>query len=234
MKQEELSIEKLHSYSGWRLDPTKLVDSKLIAAQEALFLVAAVIAQIQTRSEKTSSLDYLFYTVSGALFLLIVSSLLANEKLLKGRLKVGFLGLLSTTLQLALLGILKSTYCLENSTCSFKEATSETVLSNCFSCVRISSSSPPETVRGLQLTYSRSTPILLFALLGFENKPCQLIYSLIPLQVYMVSFPNLSQAEKITGYICLSGNILTCLIKCYSIYGLKRKTTPKILGFATK
>ena len=227
MTQEELSRVVSPTYGDWTLDPSNMIDSKLISAQELLFLVGAFLLQLQNQQDLISSMDYLFYAIAGCLLLLIASSLLAGERLLRIKQRLGWIGTLGTFFQVMLVAVISSTFCGRQDSCPPVGSSDQKDLVSCLNCIRITDGSIPTILSGVQLAYWKTGTLSLLTLLGFENKPSHLIYSLIPLQVYIVSFPNSSQAEKITGYICLGGNVLTCLIKWYRIRFVK-PTKPAI------
>ena len=211
MTQEEKASQE--TLSRWSLDPSNILDRLLLAFSKLLILGCGFVFLNEQRSVMNTTMSYFFYAILVSISLLIASSLLAREKLIKSLMVDTLINIMILLGILTSLALISTIDCSTTSWCG-KDLIPLTASDRliCISCMEIKAGTL-SYMDSAQLRLSRQGLVPLLSLLGFEARHSHLIYSLIPLQVYIVSFPNSSQAEKITGYMCLVSYVLLCLIK---------------------
>ena len=202
---------------SWTLSQDSKTDFYLILAARIFLLAILLVNWFFKDSSASSTIDTVFFVLWAATVLVTLSNLQSTLRTHTGyETFSAHFGIVGQTLVGALM---ITTSCNTTQECVSQFPNTTVRLVQCMSCMKTDGSALDwrNLADSVQLKYSKHGLVLFLCMLGFESRASRVIYSLIPLQVYIVSFPNSSQAEKITGYMCLVSYVLLCLIKMIDV-----------------
>ena len=206
------------SLSRWKLSTDSKFDLLVISASRVCTLGALITSWFLRESPPSRTVEVVFYVLFILTIITVLTSLQSGSKP-KNKLEV-FSSHFMLIGQTMISALILTISCIDTDPCKLDNPPpSAPIILQCMSCMgsELTRSDWSSVSRSIHIKYTRTGITMFMCLLGFESGESRIIYSLIPLQVYMVSFPNLSQAEKITGYMCLSCYLLLCLIKMLDV-----------------